>query len=360
MVALGDLSFDEADANLFLVDDVRLKADALRHSVVPRLRALLGEAIASVQAVYGIDALEDSTVSCFPNFRLRRERELVIDYPSAYVGLGGRRTKARWHGFARNDGREVQILPFRLGIHLTADGIHLHLENHWLTGLTDDSHRRLFRFHLDNEAIIHSLCYACGMGPQLYWGDSVPPIATLADHYAYMAENQIFANDYASVSSTRLPVSSGELAAIVDRFTGFFPIYDSYIQLAKGQAPRFRALIDRLNEHIAQATDEEEDDGKVASTVPGQVRRANEEHAREAARQRTQVMPARRWRVFQRDDWRCVSCGRGAQHEAILQVDHIVPRSLGGGDDMDNLQTLCQLCNAGKSNRDSTDLRRRT
>jgi len=41
----------------------------------------------------------------------------------------------------------------------------------------------------------------------------------------------------------------------------------------------------------------------------------------------------------------------------ILHVDHILPRSKGGKDEMINFQTLCDKCNLGKSNTDKTDLR---
>lgn len=34
-----------------------------------------------------------------------------------------------------------------------------------------------------------------------------------------------------------------------------------------------------------------------------------------------------------------------------LQVDHIHPRHLGGSDEIDNLQFLCQFCNASKGTR---------
>jgi 5-methylcytosine-specific restriction endonuclease McrA len=68
-------------------------------------------------------------------------------------------------------------------------------------------------------------------------------------------------------------------------------------------------------------------------------------------------MPAIRWQVFQRDQWKCVSCGRNSHNGAILHVDHIIPRSRGGSDSLDNYQTLCDVCNIGKSNKDATDLR---
>ncbi|NTW50400.1 MAG: HNH endonuclease [Chlorobiales bacterium] len=69
-------------------------------------------------------------------------------------------------------------------------------------------------------------------------------------------------------------------------------------------------------------------------------------------------MPAIRWQVFQRDRWKCVACGRTSHDNVILHIDHIIPRSRGGSDTIDNYQTLCNTCNLGKGNRDDTDLRK--
>jgi hypothetical protein len=62
-----------------------------------------------------------------------------------------------------------------------------------------------------------------------------------------------------------------------------------------------------------------------------------------------------RYDVLKRDRT-CRLCGAGPD-DAQLQVDHIVPRSKGGSNDLMNLQVLCAVCNRGKSNRDDTDLR---
>lgn len=54
-----------------------------------------------------------------------------------------------------------------------------------------------------------------------------------------------------------------------------------------------------------------------------------------------------RQQVFERDAYRCVKC----KSYLRLCVDHRHPYSLGGNNDLDNLQTLCWKCNSKKSNR---------
>jgi hypothetical protein len=55
-----------------------------------------------------------------------------------------------------------------------------------------------------------------------------------------------------------------------------------------------------------------------------------------------------RVQVLTRDRFKCRMCGR-SQDEIPLEIDHIVPVSQGGTDELQNLATLCRDCNAGKS-----------
>jgi 5-methylcytosine-specific restriction endonuclease McrA len=52
-----------------------------------------------------------------------------------------------------------------------------------------------------------------------------------------------------------------------------------------------------------------------------------------------------RRKVFTRDSWRCARCGI----ETVLTLDHIIPKSKGGSDKLNNLQALCFECNQKKA-----------
>jgi len=64
------------------------------------------------------------------------------------------------------------------------------------------------------------------------------------------------------------------------------------------------------------------------------------------------VPSSMRFKVLKRDRI-CQLCGSGPK-DSPLEVDHIVPRSKGGSNEMSNLQVLCRPCNQGKSNSDDT------
>jgi hypothetical protein len=68
-------------------------------------------------------------------------------------------------------------------------------------------------------------------------------------------------------------------------------------------------------------------------------------------RRRDNIEPARkkietikRAMVFAKDGLKCVFCGSIEN----LTIDHIHPVKHGGGDELENLQTLCRSCNSRK------------
>ena len=66
-------------------------------------------------------------------------------------------------------------------------------------------------------------------------------------------------------------------------------------------------------------------------------------------RKRTHIPRGLKHEVFKRDGYKCVECGASKDDGATLHVDHKVPVSKGGTDELSNLQTLCSDCNLNKS-----------
>ena len=63
-----------------------------------------------------------------------------------------------------------------------------------------------------------------------------------------------------------------------------------------------------------------------------------------------------RFEVLREAGNRCELCGVSSAVKQI-DVDHILPRAKGGGNEKSNLQALCRTCNAQKKDKDDTDFR---
>lgn len=84
-----------------------------------------------------------------------------------------------------------------------------------------------------------------------------------------------------------------------------------------------------------------------------------------AARPESDFYKSAAWRqirylALRNTDGRCGCCGASAADGVRIHVDHVIPRSQRPDLALclDNLQVLCEDCNAGKGGWDSTDWRR--
>lgn len=64
---------------------------------------------------------------------------------------------------------------------------------------------------------------------------------------------------------------------------------------------------------------------------------------------RSNVSSGLRFKIMERDKFKCCICGRTASDGIKLEIDHKMPVAKGGTNDESNLHTLCDVCNAGKS-----------
>lgn len=76
-------------------------------------------------------------------------------------------------------------------------------------------------------------------------------------------------------------------------------------------------------------------------------------------RQATRLSERKRRAIFERDQWRCRLCRAVIDaalrfpHPGSKSIDHIIPSSLGGSDDPDNLQATHFACNVAKGAREA-------
>lgn len=60
-----------------------------------------------------------------------------------------------------------------------------------------------------------------------------------------------------------------------------------------------------------------------------------------------------RARIMARDMHLCQVCQRNGRATPATEVDHITPLSLGGSDDDQNLQAICEPCHKAKTEREA-------
>ncbi len=351
---IKDITFDEEDAKLLkLKTDLLLKAKSIQYSILPKLNVVLEEALSRVRKIYDVEVFnEDSYVHYSPHFReQRRKNNLKIDYTYAIAGITGAR-KPIWKGFERKDGKPVKIMGFSFGFTFIEQGMVLGFGPANRLHLSDNSFKKYLDFIRQNSPFVQAILLLSGMMyfPKLKKkSNSIIPFDNLLDE---LIEEKC----YRLIFKKRVPFPVGfnQLNDLIDDFVVFYPIYDSMVRIAKGEKIIFEELTTKLkNEDIYKETEniEEELQNSLTDEEEQSIlqRKIDEKNV---------VKAGVRWQVFERDDFKCVACGISAREGAILHIDHILPRSKGGKDEMNNYQTLCHKCNIGKSNKSQVDLRK--
>lgn len=92
---------------------------------------------------------------------------------------------------------------------------------------------------------------------------------------------------------------------------------------------------------------------EVYNVIESYERRMEQELKRRATSEyeRSKMTASLRYNVMKRDGFRCVICGRTADDGVKLHIDHIKPIAKGGKTEIENLRTLCDICNHGKQDK---------
>lgn len=92
----------------------------------------------------------------------------------------------------------------------------------------------------------------------------------------------------------------------------------------------------------------------IANFQAGKITEAELLGNNKKTQERRKTIPLKtRWQVLKRDKYTCKKCGASPSKNSNveLEIDHIIPHSKGGKDNIDNLQTLCWQCNQGKKDK---------
>lgn len=351
MEKLENIIFDEEDQGLFLLNnDLQLKAEAIRNSILPKLNVVINYAISQINTVYQLNVYNDSMIAQAPHFVLNnRPNEVRKDYNYARVSLKGKRMYGMWHGIRKPGGIEPQVSPYALQLKLTEAGLVIAVCN--ATAEIDaSSHKKVFDFLLKYEMQISQLQVMA----KTFDKNCLNKNDWLVIDKKRAFKNRIIEGDFdcSMVSKAiKFPIQFEDLQGVVDRLTLLYPIFHSYNQIGKGETVVFKKLIGNINNWLHSQRGQEKKVDSLKSTS------IDLEAVKARADLKVKVMAGMRWQVFQRDSWRCLSCGRTADDGIILHIDHIMPRSKGGKDELGNYQTLCDICNIGKSNKNDTDIK---
>lgn len=348
-----ELLFDEEDFDLFRVEDIDLKRKAVAGSIMPKLVDIVRNASAKIKAVYGIDPFFDSYVSMVPHAKTPHHgaKEFRKDVTHAFASVAPPLPKG---GIKGGFGLE----PVSLGVVMASRiiCIEFHAAKRKL-GLK--ASQEIGQFFAEHELDVLRLV-ASVEGRLVLW-DSDRKSCDLSPYplgkYLRTFKQK---NWHVTIGSCRFPkskVSVGGRQVLEGLLVILFPVYHALRRLLRGEECDFSAMVHRAIAFSSKLS--EEMSKKRRSAVKADSIQVDPVDLQDKIEQSVPVMPGLRWQVFQRDDWRCVSCGKTVDEGARLEVDHIIPRSKGGKDELSNFQTLCRECNIGKSNRNQTDLRKR-
>lgn len=345
-VSLAEIIFELKDTEIFKIPDTKTRIATVQNYFFPRLEMLLHWTMALIQDIYEINPYEAMTfVYCPSNRKAAKDNK---DFDWVHIGLSGKRRTDRDLKYKRRDGKPFQLHPTYLTYNIDFDGrirveflpFRQHVSSEFITdvaALYDENWKALSPI-LGLNQISHTRS---------------KQLIDIKDALIGNKEDVSRTVFYSPTYFFPTNVERG-LAGLVICFVALYPLLFAFNSLGEGMPIRLAEMLGKFKEWYltCEVKNNEENENDQESLIDINVADLPQLDSY------TFVRAGLWWAVLARDNWTCCSCGRSSREDGItLEVDHIIPRSKGGTDDFENLQTLCKKCNVGKSNKDSTDLR---
>jgi len=344
--SIDELVFETRDTEIFKIPDTKTRLDTIQNYFFPRLDVLTKETFRLLQEVYGFDPIQKRLGFVYrPSHR--KDAVKNKDYKEVYMGLSGTRAKATPLAVKSVQGKPYMFPPTYLLFTIGLEGsmrvefrpFHYDLDRNSKVLLA-----RVLRAHTAKYAPFLAQCHVVHNST---W-------ASLDLHEAMTIDSIEEYGLWLYSPAYYFPLTFERgLKELQRAFIALYPLFDATLCAARGENHKLPAMLRRLEEWYDQENERENEE----SEKPEEIENTGPINLPELQSYNF-VRAGLWWEVLARDKWRCCSCGRTAKDDGItLHVDHILPRSKGGADCAENLQALCQKCNIGKSNRDSTNLR---
>jgi hypothetical protein len=345
---LHDIRFEAKDAEIFRIPDTKTRLDTLQNYFFPRLDGLLRDTVDLIQEVYGVNPYERMTVAARP--RHRKDARQSFDSGVVFMGLTGKRRAGRSLMVQHRNGVPFSYHPSQLMYTVVPNG-ELQVEFYPFIYLVDAP------FQATVADLVRDHCRALAPVLALYHiahtcvADGV--FVELSEAFSSKAITKAPPSQRLALASPpyHFPLDAHMFPLLQGAFVVLYPLLEACTALAVGEAHHLAERIDAFKEWYCRDLSHDAEAGTVPTASPADVSVPLDLDSY------TFIRTGLWWAVLARDRWTCCSCGRAARPDGVLlEVDHIVPRSRGGTNTLENLQTLCKKCNLGKSNRDSTDL----
>jgi len=343
---MREVIFEKRDTEIFNIPDTKTKLSTLQNYFFPRLETLLRYTLVMVAQVYDVNPYDRMTFSYSPSHRDQAKENK--DYGFVHIGIVVKRGNKPLKIIKRN-GHPFFFHPTYLTFKVFPSGT-IHAELMPFRQWVDDAYvAKISQLVAKYSDVLMPLLSVARISHTTY----NPEFEVLPLHKAIAPEE--VGSDAIRLISPKyyFPVSPGRgLDELIIAFILLYALAESFICIGEGREPQLENRLEQFKKWYVKFGNPENDIEKEES----------EEEDFDSSEipelDSYSFVRAGKWfAVLARDKWKCLSCGRSAREDGVLlEVDHIIPRSKGGSDDMSNLQTLCKKCNIGKSNRDSTRL----
>lgn len=344
---LKDVVFEFEDREVFDIEDPRKRAQALRRYFFPKLNVLLNSGRSLIAAIYGGEALDVFTEAQSPKPKEGDWETKKFD--AAHLGLVGVRVESGLSLLGSN-GKPVQYGISHLWFEVFRRGTLAITFIPMMYGKDKKFETRVSNAFREYEDALCTICSATFVSNHT---------CMMLGTFSEALEPKTLRETPFASRGFEFPVGRDDgLLQLVAGFAALFPFQKLVTDLSMSRPTTIESDLDALWGWW------DENGPEIFVPERAGIERVQPEGARVRvdweSDTRAMVTAGQRFRIFDRDDYRCLACGRSAEGDGVvLHVDHITPRSKGGSDDDENLQTLCAECNLGKGNRSDRDLRER-